>query len=235
MPVDRGAFPRFLSTWRIVIYRFGEFTLNGETRQLLVRQQEIHVSPKAFELLTLLLANRSRALSKVEIQEHLWPSTFVEETNVAGLVNEIRRALRDHATTPRFIRTIYRFGYRFVGAATEDGSRAGQVTATKRYLEDGQRQLMLMEGANVVGRAPDATISIDSPGISRYHARFTLTNTAATVEDLGSKNGTHVNGTRISGPVALADGDEVRLGAMVLTFRTDSSLGATETLPTAGS
>ncbi|MGH8430639.1 MAG: FHA domain-containing protein, partial [Solimonas sp.] len=89
--------------------------------------------------------------------------------------------------------------------------------------------------ANVVGRAADATISIDSPGVSRYHARFTLSGAGATVEDLGSKNGTHVNGRRISEPVTLADGDEVRLGVIVLTFRRRSPLSATDTLPSAGS
>ena len=215
----------------IVIYRFADFTLNCDTRQLLLKNEELHLSPKAFELLTLLVANRSRALSKAEVQERLWPSTFVEETNVASLVNEIRRALRDRATTPRFVRTIYRFGYRFVGDVASDSSSPQSTTPALRYLADDRRQFMLMEGANVVGRAADATISIDSPGVSRYHARFTVANDDATVEDLGSKNGTHVNGTRISGPTTLADGDEVRLGLIVLTYRCGSPSNPTETVP----
>ena len=68
----------------------------------------------------MLLANRSRAVSKAELQQHLWPSTFVEETNLAGLVAEIRRALRDSASSPMFVRTVYGFGYRFVGDVTVD-------------------------------------------------------------------------------------------------------------------
>jgi DNA-binding winged helix-turn-helix (wHTH) protein len=215
-----------------VTYRFGEFMLNSETRQLVAGREEIHLSPKAFELLCFLLANRTRALSKAEVQEHLWPATFVEETNVAGLVNEIRRALRDRASAPRFVRTLYRFGYRFVGEVIVDSREPAPQpgAAPRRYLVDDRREVMLIEGGNIVGRAPDATIPIDSPGVSRYHARFTLSDTETVVEDLGSKNGTHVNGRRIDGPVALADGDEVRLGLVVLTFRCGSSLSPTETV-----
>src|SRR5690348_5285226 len=102
-----------------VAYRFGRFVLDYDTRQLLAEGDEIHLSPKAFELLALLLVNRPRAVSKTELQERLWPSTFVEETNLAGLVAEIRRALHDSATRPVLLRTVYRFGYRFVGEVVE--------------------------------------------------------------------------------------------------------------------
>ena len=81
----------------IVSYRFGRFVLDCDTRQLLRDGSEVHLSPKAFELLAILLANQPRAVSKTELQERLWPSTFVEETNLAGLVAEIRRALGDSA------------------------------------------------------------------------------------------------------------------------------------------
>ena len=103
-----------------MIYRFGGFTFDHDTRQLILNAGEVHLSPKAFELLALLLAHRSRAVSKAELQQHLWPSTFVEETNVAGLVAEIRRALGDAASNPTFVRTVYGFGYRFVGEVTVD-------------------------------------------------------------------------------------------------------------------
>jgi pSer/pThr/pTyr-binding forkhead associated (FHA) protein len=89
---------------------------------------------------------------------------------------------------------------------------------------------MLMEGANVVGRAPDATIQIDSPGISRVHARILVHNGGATLEDLGSKNGTYVNGARIAAPYLLVDGHEIRLGTIVLTFRVAPTITATETV-----
>ena len=201
-------------------YRFGDFSLDNDTRQLLLNGDEVHLSPKAFELLTVLLANRTRAVSKAELQQILWPSTFVEETNLAGLASEIRRALGDTASSPRFVRTVYAFGYRFVGEVTVDArsSRPGPLRV-KLCLTFEKREIVLMNGANVIGRAPDATIQIDSPSVSRYHARILVSEGDATLEDLGSKNGTQLNGTRITTPARLSDGSQIRLGTIVLTFR----------------
>ena len=214
-----------------MVYRFGEFTLDDSTRQLISNGSELHLSTKAFELLTFLLTSRPRVVSKNELQERLWPTTFVQETNIAGLVAEIRRALGDPPSNPRFIRTVHRVGYRFTGDVIEETtvSRAPSVQS-RLYLVLDQREIMLMEGANVVGRAPEATIRIDSPGISRLHARILVHDGAATLEDLGSKNGTHVNGARIAAPHTLCDGHEIRLGTIVLTFRVAPAITATETV-----
>jgi DNA-binding winged helix-turn-helix (wHTH) protein len=192
---------------------------------------EIHLSPKAFELLVTLLANRRRAVSKAELQQQLWPATFVEETNLASLVVEIRRALRDTAARPVFVRTIYGYGYRFVGAVTESEGTpsSGRAPATPCLVVD-SREVMLMDGANVIGRAPDAAVVIDARGVSRHHARVLIAQGEATLEDLGSKNGTHVNGNRVTTAIRLSDGDEIRLGAIVVTFRIARPLRPTETV-----
>jgi DNA-binding winged helix-turn-helix (wHTH) protein len=215
-----------------VVYRIGDFTLDEETRQLLANGNEVHLSPKAFDLLALLVANRDRAVSKAELQQRLWPSTFVEETNLASLVAEIRRALSDNAATPSFVRTVYGFGYRFIGETrvvtaagrTEPSSRAGL------WLLVEERHIPLLNGANVIGRAADAAIRIDAPGISRYHARIRVEDGRATLEDLASKNGTHLNGRRLSTAEPLHDGAKIRLGGIALTFRVGSPGSPTETL-----
>ena len=196
-----------------VAYRFGRFMLDCDTRQLLVDGDEIHLSPKALELLTILLANRPRAVSKAELLERLWPSTFVEETNLAGLVAEIRRALDDSATRPVFLRTMYRFGYRFVGEVVESDAALARRRPSARGRASCSRtgRTVLLEGANVIGRAPDATIQCDATGVSRHHARIVVSQGEATLEDLGSKNGTYLQGERITS-AALSDGDEIRLG-----------------------
>ena len=212
-------------------YRFGDFTLDPDTRQLLMDGGEVHLSPKAFDLLTLLVVNRARAVSKAELQQRLWPSTFVEETNLATLVAEVRRALRDSAADPRFIRTVYGFGYRFIGELIVDVPEVRPTPPrAKPWLMFDRRPIPLLEGLNVIGRAVDAAIQIDSPGISRYHARILVAEDTATLEDLGSKNGSYVNGTPVT-TRRLADGDEIRLGATVLTFRITSQTSQTETLP----
>ena len=152
---------------RPVSLRFGPFVLDTDTRQLLLDDEEIHLAPKAFELLLLLLVNRPRALSKSELQERLWPSTFVEETNIAGLVTEIRRALRDSATRPVYLRTVYRFGYRFVGDVLESAVPVPPgFTSGRPYLILESRRIALLEGANTIGRASDATIQCEVTGVN---------------------------------------------------------------------
>ncbi len=215
----------------MVACRFGDFTLDNATRQLLSRGREVHLSLKAFDLLAALIADRSRAVSKAELMQRLWPSTFVEETNIAGLVAEIRRALHDPASDPRFVRTVYGFGYRFIGHVTADEHHtAPSARRVKLYLVSDQREMPLMDGANVIGRAEDATIQIDSPGVSRYHARILVSGGEATLEDVQSKNGTYLNGTRLSASAPLSEGDEIKVGKVVMTFRAASTTRPTQTV-----
>jgi DNA-binding winged helix-turn-helix (wHTH) protein len=214
-----------------VLYRFGDFTLDTATRQLLSSDSEVHLSPKALDLLAALIADRSRAVSKAELMQRLWPSTFVEETNLAGLVAEIRRALHDPAPDPRLVRTVYGFGYRFIGdVAVDDHQAPPPAGRVKLYLVSDQREMLLLDGANVIGRAEDATIRIDSPGVSRYHARVLVSDGAATLEDVQSKNGTYLNETRLSASAPLSEGDEIKIGRVVLTFRVASATSPTHTV-----
>jgi DNA-binding winged helix-turn-helix (wHTH) protein len=213
-----------------VLYRLGDFTLDSATRQLLSNGSEVHLSPKAFDLLVTLIEERSRAVSKAELMQRLWPSTFVEETNIAGLIAEIRRVLHDQASDPAFVRTVYGFGYQFVGEIAAGAAPAKPLTRVKRYLVSDERQMPLMEGANIIGRADDATIRVDSPGVSRYHARIVVAENGATLADAQSKNGTYLNGTRLPAPAPLADGDEIRIGRVVLTYRVASTASPTQTV-----
>src|SRR5687768_2332494 len=96
---------------------FGPFTLDLESRQLTNAGEEIHLEPKAFELLSALVLERPKALSKADLQERLWPGTFVAEANPSNLVAEIRAALGDPARAPKFVRTAHGFGYAFCGDA----------------------------------------------------------------------------------------------------------------------
>ena len=205
---------------RAVRLRLGDLIFDPDARQLLRGREEVHLSPKAFELLKLLVESRPRAVSKKELQERLWPDTFVSEANLASLAAEVREALDDDPRQPRFIRTAHRFGYAFSGTAVEEvgADPAGDSTTFCWLIRDGRR-LPLQAGENVLGRDADDSIRIDSATVSRRHARIVVSGTGATLEDLGSKNGTHVRGDAISSAVALADGDEIRIGSVVLRFR----------------
>jgi DNA-binding winged helix-turn-helix (wHTH) protein len=215
-----------------VTFRFGPFSLDSRTRQLLGDGAEVGLSPKAFHLLLLLVENRARAMSKDELQQQLWPSTFVLETNLAGLIAEVRRALRDSAERPTFVRTMHRFGYRFIGEVSEtEGAPVPGEPAMKCWLLWETRQVRLAEGTNLVGRGEDAAVWVDAPGVSRHHAQIVVRQSDATLEDLGSKNGTYVAGRRVTTPHRLASGDQIRLGSVVITFCIPEPPGATETIP----
>jgi len=212
-----------------VTFRFANFVLNGDTRQLLGDGTEVHLSPKALSLLLMLLEERLRAVSKAELQAALWPSTFVGEANLTTLVREIRRALGDTGQGSKYIRTVHRFGYRFVATVTAADSTA-PASGMRMSVSGGGRQFLLAEGVTVIGRAGDAGVRIESGGVSRHHARIVIDRGHAHVEDLGSKNGTFVDGKPVADARVLRDGDEIRVGPVALTFSVAPTTQATETM-----
>lgn len=214
-------------------FRFGGWFLDGESRELRGPEGTVHLSPKAFALLGLLLESRPRALSKAELHDRLWANTFVSDSNLASLVKEIRRALGDPAHGSAFLRTVHGFGYAFCGEAA-DASRGAGTTGrgVSCFLNWGYRELLLADGETVLGRAQHWSYRIESPTVSRRHARVVLAAGSATIEDLGSTNGTYLNGRRLSGPAALADGDVIGLGSVRVVFRVVSA--ADSTLASAG-
>jgi len=204
--------------------RFGSCVLDAERRELRRGGAAAHLSPHAFDLLALLVARRPRAVSKDELLDRLWPDRIVTEANLAALVAEIRRETGDGARESRYVRTVHGFGYAF----TDEAAAAPDEGAVCRVVW-GAREIALADGGNLVGRDPDAAITIDDPRVSRHHARIVVGRDRARLEDLGSKNGTWHNGRRISSREPLSDGDEVRIGPAVLVFRAFVPGGATAT------
>jgi DNA-binding winged helix-turn-helix (wHTH) protein len=209
--------------------QIGDFTFDGDARQLLRGGVPVHLSPKAFELLTVLLEERPRALAKGVLQERLWPGAFVHEANLPNLIAELRSAFADDARKPRFIRTAQRFGYAFCGDVDERRAAAEVSDVTFCWLlKEGQR-IALRSGENIIGRDIDDGIRVESPTVSRRHARIVVSDGGATLEDLESKNGTLLRGRACTGVERLTDGDEIRAGAVALKFRMTTRGGATAT------
>jgi DNA-binding winged helix-turn-helix (wHTH) protein len=210
---------------------FGEWRLDSDARQLFRGNDTVHVSPKAFDLLRLLVDHRPRALSKAELHGAIWPETFVSDASLAQLVSEIRAAIGDDAHEPRFLRTVHGFGYAFAGEATSTrarhpGPQGDRITC---WLRVENRDIHLFEGENILGRDPAASVRLESMRISRYHARIVLSENQATLEDLGSKNGTFLGGKRIAEPARLQHGDKIRVGPFVLAFCVNGPGATTET------
>ena len=206
-------------------FRFGEFTFDCGSRQLLSKGEPRHLSPKAQQLLQVLLLARPRALSREELYDALWPSTYVCETNLASIVNELRRALGDGPRTAQYIRTVHGFGYAFCG---EVASLPASFVHAATLVCDGQAQI-LCEGANIVGRAPDSRVVLADSTVSRHHALITIDEGAIWIKDLDSKNGTFVDGERIgSSPVMVTPRTRITIAltSVLIVLRKNSSTAA---------
>ena len=206
-------------------FTFDRFELDVERRALLEDGKPIHLAPKAFTLLELLLTEAPRALSKQELTGKIWPETFVEENSLASLVTELRGLLGDKRRDSKYVRTVHGFGYSFNGTVARfDGAKR---VGTLQY--DGT-EIPLYEGANVMGRDPSAGILIDHETVSRRHATLTVHPDSAVLEDLASKNGTFVGETRVTGSTGLEDGATFVLGDARIVFRRLGGVRTTVTI-----
>jgi FHA domain len=145
-----------------------------------------------------------------------------------AIVADIRKALDDDSAHPRFVRTVHRFGYAFQESPTRVPARASGVRFRLLWT-DGRAGLS--DGEHVLSRDPYLELFFDSPGVSRRHAIIGVDGDEATVEDLGSKNGTFVGDRRLDSSARLADGDVIRLGSVALTFKVLRARGSTYTEP----
>jgi DNA-binding winged helix-turn-helix (wHTH) protein len=199
---------------------FGTCRLDFDSRQLFRDGVEVRITPKAFDLLSLLVRNRPKAVSKAELSEQIWKGTFVTDDGLPRLVNEVRTAIGDTARDPRWLRTVHGYGYAFAGEA----DAAAPPLFGGYLLTWGSREFRLGEGVHVIGRDPVASVCLDSTVISRRHAQIVIAAGEARIEDLGSKNGTFVGDDPVAAPRPLHDGDQIRVGDFTLTFHQAASL-----------
>lgn len=175
-------------------------------------RREIHLPPKAFDLLLILVTNQPNAVAHDTLHAALWPGIHVSETSLAALVTQLRKALGDTSDDGRVIRTLHRVGYAFVGEATVNAAAPPTAEPVCRLIWRGESH-DVPAGESVIGRDRACAIQIDADSVSRHHARVRVTRDGTWVEDLGSKNGTWVEGERIHGEVALTDGATFKLGS----------------------
>lgn len=209
--------------------KFRDCIFDSDTREVIREGQAVAISPKAFALLELLIDRRPKVVSKEEIHARLWPDTFVSPANLANLVVELRSELDDDARNPRVIRTVPRFGYSFsaeAAPAAEIPRERGSAGLSYRLIW-GRREITLDPGENVIGRDRGAIVWIDDESVSRRHARISIGDGGATIEDLNSKNGTSVGGRKIHGPKPLTDRDVVKIGPATLKLRILRHTGST--------
>jgi len=221
-----------------VRFHFDDCELDVSTRLLRRRGEPVPLTPKAFQLLELLLRRRPAVVSKDEVYAALWPGTFVAEANIPNLVAEIRSALGDSARRPRYIRTAFRAGYAFVGTvvdpAAPEAAKAPPPSRLMCSLVGDGRTIPLHDGKHVIGRGADCDLQLASAAVSRRHAAIYVRGTRAMIQDLKSRNGTFVRGRRVKKPAELRDGDKLRVGDVAFVFRLFSPMSTTHRISPGG-
>jgi DNA-binding winged helix-turn-helix (wHTH) protein len=234
----RGVLGRCRYTRHLVIYRFASFELDRSQYRLSRERAAIPIKPQVVELLAFLMEHRDRVVSKEELLTEIWKGRFVSEGALTEAIHEARRALGEDAAHPVYIKTLHGRGYQFlfrpVSVCTDKNS-SESAESTAAFLSWSGGRTRLQEGENIIGRDPAVVVVLEGLRVSRHHARLVVKSDMAVVEDLGSKNGTALNGKRLSAPTLLSDGDMIEIGDVALTFQygvaDQSTMTSTEPWP----
>lgn len=208
-------------------FLFKTYVFDNEARRLIRAGVTVRLSPKALLLLDCLLQRRPAVVPHRELRDLLWPDTNVGMNSLSQVVVELRRAFGGHDNG--LIRTAHRAGYAFDGEAVEQTGSAARSERPRQSLRWGGVEIVLHQGENVMGRGEECDCRIAAPRVSRRHARIILCGRNAVIEDLGSKNGTHVGGRRVNGPWSLVHGDVILLGHEPVVFTVADPQDTTET------
>lgn len=202
-------------------FRLGAWLVEPMLDRITRDGRELRLRPRAMDVLVHLAAAAGALASKQELIEAVWRCEHVSDHALTQVIAELRKAFGDSARSPAFIENIPRRGYRLVAAVTPVAAPApGPQEAVLPFkLQSADGEHPLGQGSHVIGRSGDADIPIDRTEVSRCHARIVVHGTTATIEDLGSKNGTYLNGARLERPTVLANGDEIWIGRSVARFR----------------
>jgi DNA-binding winged helix-turn-helix (wHTH) protein len=202
-------------------FTFGNFILDCPARQLTQQGEVVPLEPKMYELLELLLRRHPAVVTNNELDEILWPQVYVARSSLARVVSELRAVLGDSPRESRYVRTVHKTGYAFC-ANVVVSPRSAEASAMLELVWNG-RPMPLPDGETVAGRGAECSLVVDAETVSRRHARILVSSGDATIEDLHSTNGTHVNGLRICTATRLVHGSEIALGSAVLMVRSRES------------
>jgi DNA-binding winged helix-turn-helix (wHTH) protein len=215
---------------------FADYELDLSAYALRRGGRPVKLEKIPMELLILLVQRAGALLPRSDIQARLWGSDLFVDHDAAinTAIRKIRQALDDDPASPRFVETVVGKGYRFVAAvenrtpprdayepgveATTPPSRRLRPVFPRYSLTRGNQEFVVEAGESLLGRHPAAEVYVEHPSVSRRHAALTIDGGGAVLRDLGSRNGTFVNGRSIDVPTRLDHGAIIGLGLITLTF-----------------
>ena len=116
------------------IYEFGAYRLDSEEKVLVCQGQAVPIPPKDIETLIVLVERAGHIVGKEELLEKVWPGVFIEENNLARRIFNLRQVLGEGPDGRKYIETVPKRGYRFIGSVRDhsegaDSSAAAQATS----------------------------------------------------------------------------------------------------------
>lgn len=215
---------------------FGRFVLDAGQRRLLDGGELVTLSPKAFDVLQLLIERSPNVVDKDAIVAAVWGDAEPSDASLTNVVTEIRKALGDSVDNPAFVRTVHRKGYAFCGQVRVKDREvvAGRPPGAKYWLLSDGRRFILEAEETIIGRDPACGVWLNAPSITWHHAKLTLRGGTAVIQDLNSTNGTFVRGGRVTGPTAISAGETVHFSDVAVVFGTSSTAARVPTRPLRG-
>ncbi|HEX7297315.1 MAG TPA: winged helix-turn-helix domain-containing protein, partial [Pyrinomonadaceae bacterium] len=142
------------------IYEFGPFRLDPGERLLLRADKPIPLTPKAFDLLLVLVKEAGHLLEKEALMKAVWPDSFVEENNLADNISRLRKALNDGENGQRFIETVPKRGYRFVARVKQTNGNAEASTEPTISAEFQPASIETTRSPSVLRKYPSVVIAV---------------------------------------------------------------------------
>jgi TolB-like protein len=221
-----------------VVFRFDDYVLDIERRELRRAAEPVALEPQVFDLLVYLVRNRGRVVSKDDLIDGVWGGRIVSDSALTTRLNAARKAVNDSGAAQRVIRTVPRRGVRFIGEVSEDDEPAGAADAARgatelpiaprlsivvlpfvnlsndpeqQYFADGITGDLITD----LSRIPDMLV------ISRYTA-FTYRDKPVDIKQIGCELGVRY---ALEGEVQRS-GTRVRVTAQLIDAETDTHLWA---------
>ena len=206
-------------------FLFGPYELDPVEQRLLRQGLVVPLTPKAFDLLRVLVESSGRLVRKDDLIRQVWPDTFVDEANLSRVVSVLRATLADGDSTARYIETVPKRGYRFVAPVLRARQSSSSDMAAPRSRPV---PLVALTGAVVAGLAavvylslgapvPASRPSIDAVGAGPAHRQLTLTGRESW--PALSPDGSHIAYVSGASPDSQLMVQDLSSGQSVMAFR----------------
>ena len=217
------------------VLRFGPFELDVAAYELRRGDKRVLLENRPMDLLVLLVQRAGTLIDRNTIRGAIGEAgVFLDwDAAINTAVRKIRRALGDDADRPQYIATVVGKGYRFVAPVARLDASRSEVGATW-FLTQDSREFPLAPGDNLIGRDAAVPVRLGHPSVSRRHARIRIDDARAVVDDLGSRNGTFVDGRRIDPHIGCDLRNGTILGIGSVTLQVVALVSSASTMPLSG-